>query len=181
MTAIPPPPRPGDTIDAITLYQPWASLVALGEKTVETRDWWTSKRGWIAIHAGKHFPQSTKQLCGTRPFLAVLARHDLVRGFGTARNGFVVSDHALPLGAVLCVAYLADAVRTEDRAARDRLALRPYEEAFGNYGPNRFAHLFASIRPFVRPLKQSGSMGFWKWTVPTDAEYEDLDAMAVAL
>ncbi len=37
---------------AITIRQPWASLVALGVKTVETRSWHTRYRGPLAIHAG---------------------------------------------------------------------------------------------------------------------------------
>lgn len=38
---------------AITLTQPWASLVACGAKKIETRSWRTHHRGWIAIHAAK--------------------------------------------------------------------------------------------------------------------------------
>ena len=41
---------------AITLHQPWASLIALGVKTVETRSWPAPARlmgQTIAIHAGK--------------------------------------------------------------------------------------------------------------------------------
>lgn len=41
---------------AITLHQPWASLIALGVKTVETRSWNTNYRGTLAIHAGLHDP-----------------------------------------------------------------------------------------------------------------------------
>lgn len=37
---------------ALTLWQPWASLVALDVKTIETRSWSTSYRGPLAIHAG---------------------------------------------------------------------------------------------------------------------------------
>lgn len=37
---------------ALTLHQPWATLVALGIKTVETRSWYTPYRGPLAIHAG---------------------------------------------------------------------------------------------------------------------------------
>ena len=36
----------------LTLHQPWASLVALGVKTIETRSWSTKYRGPLAIHAG---------------------------------------------------------------------------------------------------------------------------------
>ena len=38
---------------AITIHQPWASLIACGEKQIETRRWPTKYRGPIAIHAGK--------------------------------------------------------------------------------------------------------------------------------
>ncbi len=41
---------------AITLHQPWASLITLGVKTVETRSWPAPERllgQTIAIHAGK--------------------------------------------------------------------------------------------------------------------------------
>lgn len=37
---------------AITLHQPWASLVAEGVKTIETRSWSTKYRGPLVIHAG---------------------------------------------------------------------------------------------------------------------------------
>jgi len=38
---------------AITISQPYASLIATGEKWVENRTWSTNYRGYIAIHAGK--------------------------------------------------------------------------------------------------------------------------------
>ncbi len=41
---------------ATTLWQPWAQLVALGVKTIETRSWRTSYRGPLAIHAGLRRP-----------------------------------------------------------------------------------------------------------------------------
>jgi len=38
---------------ALTISQPYASLIADGEKWVENRRWSTSYRGPLAIHAGK--------------------------------------------------------------------------------------------------------------------------------
>lgn len=38
---------------ALTLIQPWATLIMLGEKQIETRSWNTKYRGKLAIHAGK--------------------------------------------------------------------------------------------------------------------------------
>lgn len=41
---------------ALTVRQPWASLIAIGAKRIETRSWRTSFRGPIAIHAAKRRP-----------------------------------------------------------------------------------------------------------------------------
>lgn len=38
---------------ALTICQPYAHLIAIGEKRVENRTWPTSYRGPLAIHAGK--------------------------------------------------------------------------------------------------------------------------------
>ena len=40
---------------AITLEQPFASLVSIGAKTIETRPWPTPYRGALAIHSAKKF------------------------------------------------------------------------------------------------------------------------------
>ena len=37
----------------LTLTQPWATLMAIGAKTIETRSWGTKYRGPVAIHASK--------------------------------------------------------------------------------------------------------------------------------
>ena len=44
----PPPP-----IKAVSLWQPWASLVACGVKHHETRHWTTNYRGALAICAAR--------------------------------------------------------------------------------------------------------------------------------
>ena len=49
-------PTSAEPVYAITLHQPWASLIALGLKTVETRSWPAPARlvgQRIAVHAGK--------------------------------------------------------------------------------------------------------------------------------
>lgn len=40
---------------AISLWQPWATLISTGDKTWETRSWATTYRGPLAIHAAKKF------------------------------------------------------------------------------------------------------------------------------
>ena len=42
----------------LTLHQPYASLIALGLKTIETRSWSTKYRGPLAVHAAaRRVPQ----------------------------------------------------------------------------------------------------------------------------
>ena len=38
---------------ALSIRQPWAWLLIHGTKDIENRDWWTSVRGQVAIHAAK--------------------------------------------------------------------------------------------------------------------------------
>jgi len=40
-------------LKALTLWQPWASLLAGGGKMFETRSWKTNYRGPVVIHAAK--------------------------------------------------------------------------------------------------------------------------------
>jgi hypothetical protein len=48
-----------DTVYALSLKQPWATLLVHGLKQVEVRRWATSKRGKILIHAAR--------VCDARP------------------------------------------------------------------------------------------------------------------
>lgn len=48
---------------AISLHQPWASMVAQGSKTIETRFWSTSHRGDLLIVSTKN-PEIKGFLCG---------------------------------------------------------------------------------------------------------------------
>jgi hypothetical protein len=72
---------------AITIIQPWATLLAIGEKKFETRSWGTKYRGELAIHASK---KTDKVICRYEPFHSILAKH----GY-TAAN--------LPTGVLLAI------------------------------------------------------------------------------
>jgi hypothetical protein len=49
----PPTAEEEARMKAITLHEPWASAMADGLKSIETRGWGTDYRGPVAIHAGK--------------------------------------------------------------------------------------------------------------------------------
>lgn len=46
---------------ALSLTQPWATLVATGAKQIETRSWSTKYRGPLYIHAAKGFPAYARE------------------------------------------------------------------------------------------------------------------------
>src|SRR4051812_11429933 len=90
----------------LTLTQPWATLVAIGAKHIETRSWETLYRGPLAIHAAKGLgPVGGKQglmdLCRREPFRSVL----LAAGY--------LGPPPLPLGAIVAVCELIDCVPTQ--------------------------------------------------------------------
>src|SRR5579884_2404480 len=101
---------------ALSLFQPWASLVILGAKRYETRGWQTLYRGPLVIHACRRFPEELRGLCGREPFRRVF------RGAGFA------SWFDLPLGALLGTVELTDCRLAEEMPAGTEieLALRAY-------------------------------------------------------
>ncbi len=66
---------------AITILQPYAHLIASGEKRVENRSWPTKYRGLIAIHAGQgraYLDKGDLELYPDMSFGAVVATATLV-------------------------------------------------------------------------------------------------------
>ena len=61
------------TIRAITLHQPWASAIALGMKSYETRSWDCDTPGPVAIHAGKSVKPEYFELFSRDPFRSLFA------------------------------------------------------------------------------------------------------------
>lgn len=132
---------------ALTLTQPWATLVALGAKTIETRSWHTCYRGPLAIHAAKGFPGWAKRQCFLPPFSYVLASNGL-------------SPDTLPRCEVLCLTELLDC---RQGYAVDFSKYPPHEEAFGNYGPDRFCWFLGAVTPLPKPVAARGSLGLWNF------------------
>ncbi|MCQ8194669.1 ASCH domain-containing protein [Streptomyces rugosispiralis] len=77
-------------IYALTIRQPWAALIAYGDKRVENRVWASQYRGPLLIHAGKTLDTKAMRL----PLVASALRALRARGV------------ELTLGAVIAVADL---------------------------------------------------------------------------
>lgn len=133
---------------ALTVWQPWASLIAWGEKTIETRSWFTPYRGPLAIHAGARWTREQQTCCWQPGFAQALIRH-----------GINAPDE-LPRGAIVCIVQLVATFRTD--TLRERLDIP--ELRFGDYTPGRFAWKLDVIEVLKEPIPASGKQGLWEWT-----------------
>lgn len=106
---------------AVTVWQPWASLIAYGWKPFEFRGWrapraYVGKR--IAIHAGvrKPRPQEITDLV-----MQLLSSEWRATGVNLdalpALNNWAVDPRLLPLGFVVGTATLGEPIKNEELAA----------------------------------------------------------------
>lgn len=159
---------------ALTVYQPWAQLLVLGEKVFETRAWQTAHRGWMAIHAGRKFTEEMKNLCCVDPFYSALKRHGIEK------------PKDLALGALVGFVKLVDVVQTEELHNTDgSFRHESKEEMFGDFRPGRFGWAMGTPVKLVKPIPYQGKLGMFE--VPNDvfpaealAQLESLNGPAKA-
>ena len=137
---------------ALTISQPFASLIASGEKWVENRRWPTGHRGRLAIHAGK----------GTQ----YLDRRELV---------------AYPTACVVAVAQLVACVHLHAVGGRDPLpceqlrmkGIDPSDLLSHEHTEGPWCWVLRDIRRYREPIPCRGAQGLWEWREPELAEYDD--------
>lgn len=136
---------------AITIKQPWATLIALREKQFETRSWQTKYRGPIAIHAGKAIDKDAYE-----------SFKDVLKMYGfTATN-------QLPTGAVIAIANLVDChkvIKDDGDIAimHTGLKISGKEYDFGNYEENRFGWELDNVEILNNPIPAKGQLSLWNW------------------
>lgn len=165
-----------DKMKALSLTQPWATLIAIGAKKVETRSWQTSHRGLIAIHAAKGLGPVGGQRgldgqCSVEPFLTVLTKYGCGRPWPELSKD--VRLCMMPLGAIVAIARIADCLSTGEH----EMIVPPWikqlsenERAFGNYWPDRYGWLLEDVKVLDRPVPCNGALGLWE--VPEEVAVE---------
>lgn len=132
----------------ISMWEPWASLVAFDMKRFETRSWSTSYRGPLVIQAAKKWTGALKKIAADPVF-----SHCLKVGGGVELPSL---DLAKTLGHLLCVVELVDVHKTENT----NHLIDGMERQFGDYAPGRFAWEFREVRK-LNPVPFKGSQGFF--------------------
>ena len=138
---------------ALSLWQPWASLIATGAKKYETRSWETSYRGPLLICAAKRrvWAELNHYLC----------RLDFVGGLAPLKElpldlkgetWVHLAPEDLPSGKAVTLVDLVDCLKTEN------LTLGEYfpEQTFGDFTPGRFAWKLENVRRFKDPFPVKG-------------------------
>lgn len=151
----------------ISLLQPWATLVVIGAKKIETRSWNTTYRGPLAIHASKKLSNPQRELTFSQPFWDALKHL-----------------RELPTGAIIGSVKLVDTFGTENADNQIREVWKdqvgdahhePFgdilpgliarEKKFGDYTDGRFGWMLKDPVMFSRPVLARGSLGFWEYPV----------------
>lgn len=158
---------------AISLWQPWATLIALKEKRIETRGRRINHRGEVAIHAAQRWTRDQADLLDQEPFRFALADHGITRGNAVQSN--------MPRGAIVAVAELVDDIDLSCGLPHiEGFEPGRFEGKFGNYGIGRRGYLLTNIRPLYSPVLCRG-MQAMPFEVPEDVArlvLEQLKAVA---
>jgi hypothetical protein len=156
-----------EIMKAISLWQPWASAMAVGAKTIETRHWSTNHRGPLAIHAAKRLNKTE---------LIYLNCTSAWQGvFATMQSANPVNKplwELLPFGAIVAVGDLTDCRPTESFSngeldaerfsGTDATFIHPWtERQMGNYALGRFGWVFENLVALPEPIPYIGRQGFF--------------------
>lgn len=115
---------------ALSIIEPYASLIRDGVKHIETRSWKTKYRGPVMIHAsGKQIPRAYRE-----------------------NPGLMQHVRSVEPGCILCRAELVDCVEmTEDFIQ----SVDPVELDCGFYSVGRYAWILDNVVP-VEPVQAKG-------------------------
>lgn len=156
---------------ALTLWQPWASLIAHGVKTIETRSWapplsLVGQR--IAIHAAARRVDSKDRLWNRLAADALSLDSYYVSAETSMRNN-------LPRGQVLCTARLTGAWQVafhDPCGGEDGVPYAMCDDArggvptdpWGDFSVGRWLWFLDDIHVFDEPIPARGGQRIWNWT-----------------
>jgi len=162
----------------ISLSPPYATLIALNLKKIETRGWATSHRGQLGIHQTlAPGPRGTTEadlhaIVRNRPFCDVL-----FQPLGCTDSLQVCA--VLPRGKIVAVVDLRGCIQVDSEQlvsysipGVDDWFFTDQERAFGDYSPGRWAWLLTNVRALPEPVSARGMPGLWRADAATTAAVE---------
>lgn len=121
---------------ALTIRQPWASLIISGHKLYEFRTWQTRYRGKILIHAGMGIDKS---------YLPYYENYNL----------------EYTKGAIIGEADLADCILVDESFNEELYKMNPL--IYGNNHIGIYAWKLENIIKYDEPIYVKGQLGLWNY------------------
>ncbi len=143
--------RGGGPVKALSIRQPWASLIIAGHKRSRRV---LGRR--LTRSEDSASPSRRRSPCRRSSAAAeeeAFQRHSRATGFPALEQ--------LPMGSVLGTVIVAGC-RCIDPEFLE--SLDDQEEAFGIYAPDRFAWLLEDPQPLEKPVPVCGAQGLWEWS-----------------
>lgn len=134
---------------AISLWEPWASLIRTGAKTYETRHWPTKHRGPLLICAAKGGLANGE-------LMNLLNDPVFKKGLSPLLPGRDLTTDNLYHGEAVAIINLVDCIPTETMTAEQIGTDAP----FGNFSPGRFAWKLENTRA-IDPFPVKGRQGLF--------------------
>lgn len=133
---------------ALTICQPYAELIARGEKRVENREWPTRYRGPLLIHAGK-----------SRTWLDGETDDELAEEFG----------RRIEFGAIVAKSMLVACLHINDIEAGKYRTTYPWIEG-DPHANGTWCWVLEEIERLPQAIPWKGAQGLWDYSPPSIRE-----------
>ena len=129
---------------ALTIKEPFATLIKNKIKYIETRSWKTNYRGELYIQAG--LDKLTKD---------VKDRTELFK---------LYSEEELQFGYIICKCNLVDCIYMTEEFIEEEKKKNINNFIAGNYKVGRYGWILDNIEP-ITPIKVKGQLGIWNYNI----------------
>ena len=126
----------------ISIQEPYATLISLGKKQIETRSWNTNYRGEIYIHASL-----------SKNFLKEVTDEEVL---------MLIDNLKLNYGKIICKAKLKDCVKMTKDYIKE-IKKNKQEYILGIYEEGRYAWILEEIECLNDPIETKGKLGIWEY------------------
>lgn len=164
-------------LKVLTIWQPFASLIAFGEKRFETRPKPTSHirdNNWYLIHAAKKWDNEIKDICLSEPFFSTLKDIGYPNTLTSHYGGLQALEGVIfPLGQIVALCQVKRCLKSTGYKTHEGetwvtirnenhpiMSIEGNELAFGNYNEGRYAWELINVH-MVEPFLYQGSQGYY--------------------
>lgn len=126
----------------LSLTEPYATLIKIGKKKIETRSWKTSYKGKLYIHASstkipKEYKNNTELMS-------------------------LVNVNNLNYGHIICSCDLVDCIEMTDEFI-EKVKKNSDEYISGIYAKGRYAWILENVEIIKKPIEVKGHLGIWNF------------------